>query len=383
MSADKQTRRENRKHRSDFQRLSRRFMSGLLRSLFLINKPPRAGQLGFVLPTTVLLLLMVTLTAGAMGFRSFSRTQAVIAQREQEVIVGAATPAVDRAKAKIEYLFSRDIRFPGGLPTSNKLQAMMRNVENTEAGGSNNSPIPGTDGDDPPYTLPDEDRLDLNNDGVLDNAWSFNTDINGDGTAAPNEIVVYSILMDDAQTIPGGDSSLPADIRDIDDPLSQDKANALVNRNAPIDTATAGNACPVIGGSGGTVATARGTNSQGWEELDNVNLLKNFQIDAFVINNNAANRTISTLEFQQVRQAVRGNKWGAWFRNDILTTVWTRPGPSWSAPASACGRRCAKSTSTAPTSLICSTTASRHPMTNCPIPASGWRWSASFLPSAS
>lgn len=293
-------------------------MGGLLRSLFFINTHSRSRQAGFVLPTTVLLLLMVTLTTAAISFRSFSRTQAVIAQREQEVIVGAAAPAIDRAKAKIEYLFAQDIRFPGGLPTSNKLQAMMRNMENLEAGGSNNSPLPGSSAnpeDDAPYTLPDETRLNLNNDPAnqLDNAWSFVSDIDGDGVAAPNEVIVYSILMDDAQIPPGGAATDPP--IDIDDVVSDQKAQALVNRNAPIDTATAGNACPVVGGAppGGQ----RIANSQGWEALDNVNLLKNFQIDVFVINDNAVNRTVSTLEFQQVRQAQRGNKWGAWFKNDL------------------------------------------------------------------
>jgi len=325
MSANQQTRRKkSKKSRSDLQRLTHRFMGGLLRSLFLLHKPARSSQAGFVLPTTVLLLLMVTLTAGAISFRSFNRTQTVIAQREQEVIVGAATPAVDRAKAKIEYLFARDSRFPGGLPTSNKLQAMMRNVTNLEANGSNNTPIPGTDETTPPYTLPDETRLDLNRDGTLDNAWSFATDIDGngqiddnDGDGEPDEIIVYSVIMDDAQEIPGGDPTDPADVQSISDPLSQNKANALVNRNAPIDTTTSGNACPVIGGTNGPATGARGTNNQGWEILDNVNLLKNFQIDVFVTNNSPINRTVSTLEFQQVRQAVRGNKWGAWFRNDL------------------------------------------------------------------
>ena len=331
MSSDKQARnRQPRKPRSDFQRLSRRFMSGLLRSLFLINKPTRVGQAGFVLPTTVLLLLMVTLTVGALSFRSFSRTQSVIAQREQEVIVGAATPAVDRAKAKIEYLFAKDIRIPGGLPTSNKIQAMMKNVVNTESGGSANNPLPGTpagsdDQDVPPYTLPDETRLDLNRDGELDNAWSFPVDIDGngqiddsDGDGEPDEIIVYSVIMDDAQAAPAIDGT-PAAQTDITKVVDTAKAQALVNRNASIDTAAQGNACPVFTppDAPGATPNVRDANNPGWEGLDNVTLLKNFQIDVFVINDNPANRTVSTLEFQQVRQATRGNKWGAWFKNDI------------------------------------------------------------------
>ncbi|MGB3767831.1 MAG: hypothetical protein WA947_14840, partial [Phormidesmis sp.] len=74
-------------------------MSGLLRSLFLINKPTRAGESGFVLPTTVLLLLVMTLTVGALSFRTVSRTQSVFLAREQKTIDNVAAPAVDRAKA--------------------------------------------------------------------------------------------------------------------------------------------------------------------------------------------------------------------------------------------------------------------------------------------
>ena len=335
MSAKKQTRnRPPQNSLSDFQRLFRRFMSGLLRSLFLFSHPKRFSKAGFVLPTTVLLLLMVTLTAGANSFRKFSRTQAVISQREQEVVVGSATPAIDRAKAKIEYLFAKDIRLPGGLPRSNKLQAMMLNIANTESAGSSNVPLPGTppgksSQEVPPYTLPDETRLDINGDNKLDNAWSFPTDIDGDGSIAtdssgdPTELIVYSVIMDDAQPFPKDSTDLD-DVKDIDDPVNDLKADALVNRNASIDTVTAGSSCPVEAAAEAVAAAAltgaapqRSINSQGWEELDNVSLLKNFQIDVFVINDNAANRTVSTLEFQQVRQAVRGNKWGAWFKNDI------------------------------------------------------------------
>ncbi|MGB3671025.1 MAG: hypothetical protein WA984_12985, partial [Phormidesmis sp.] len=105
MSPDKQTRyRKHKRSRSDFQRLSRRFMSGLLRSLFFVSRPTRLSKAGFVLPTTALLLLVLTLTVGALSFRTFSRSTSVMALREQQVIDSAAAPAIDRAKSKLEYL---------------------------------------------------------------------------------------------------------------------------------------------------------------------------------------------------------------------------------------------------------------------------------------
>lgn len=288
MSADKQTHRKNRKSRSDFQRLSRHFMSGLLRSLFIIHKPARSGQAGFVLPTTVLLLLVLTLTVGAMGFRTFSRSSSVIAQREQQVIDSAAAPVIDRAKAKLEYLFSRDTRFPGGVPASDVIASMMLN-------GGNGIPTLAND----PYQFPGETRLDLDGDKILDNAWVFETDVDGNGTTDPDEVVVYSILMDDAK---GAGVGLVS-ITDSDDKA---KARALVTRNGPINTAEA------LSGCGAFRAP-----EEGWQGLDSSTLQKNFQVTAFVANRNNVNRTASTIEFQQVRQADKGNKWGAWFKYDI------------------------------------------------------------------
>ena len=288
MSADKQTRRKNRKPRSDLQRLSSRFMNGLLRSLFLVHAPARSGQAGFVLPTTVLLILVLTLTVGAMSFRTFSRSSSVIAQREQQVIDSAAAPVIDRAKAKLEYLFSRDTRFPGGVPASDVIASMMLN------GGSG---IPTLIND--PYLFPGETRLDLDRDGTPDNAWLFETDVDGDGTTAPDEVVVYSILMDDANDPGTGIVSLTSS----DDAA---KARALVTRNGPINTAEA------LSGCGAFRAP-----EEGWQGLDSSTLQKNFQVTAFVANRNNVNRTASTLEFQQVRQADKGNKWGAWFKYDI------------------------------------------------------------------
>ena len=285
MSADKQTRtRKSRKSRSDFKRLSRRFMSSLLRSLFFIHKPVRYKTEGFVLPTTALLLLVLTLTVGTLSFRTFSRSTSVIAQREQQVIDNAAAPTIDRAKAKLEYLFSKDERFPGGVPSSDVIASLMLNDGSN--GISKNTSNP--------YTFPDETRVDINGGGV-DNAWSFQTDVNGDGNVDADEIVVYSVLMDDEN---GGNS--------IIDDLSAAKADALVTRNGPINAAQASGGC----------SSARAP-EKGWEVVSTSKLQKNFQITSFVANKNDVNRTASALEFQQVRQANRGNKWGAWFLYDL------------------------------------------------------------------
>ena len=306
MSADKQTpNRSQQKSPSTFQRLSGRFMSGLLRSLFFINRPTHSSKAGFVLPTTVLLLLVMTLTVGALSFRTASRTQSTYLAREQQVIDNIAAPAVDRAKAKLEYLFVRDVRMPGaGTPSSDVLALLLLNKS-----GLGISEL-GTD----PYTLPDETRLDINGDDKLDNAWSFS--LRSDGSATPRTIA-YSLLTDDAVdpaeavgATPGDTVTVSRDndikLEDTSDAETQLKANNLVVRNGPINTDQSLAAC---GGSREP--------EQGWLPISSAVLEKNFQITAFVSNEKKVGRANSALELQQVRRAAKGNRWGAWFRYDL------------------------------------------------------------------
>ena len=307
MSANKQTRNRNlRKPTSDFQRLSRRFMSSALRSLFLLNKSTRYSRAGFVLPTTVLLLLVMTLTVGALTFRSVSRTQSAILAREQQVIDNIAAPAADRGKAKLEYLFDKDTRIPGtSTPSSDVLATLMLNINNNS--GVGNLGITALPKD--PYTLPDETRIDINNDGTVDNAWSFSFDLNGDGNPDPNEVIAYSLLMDDSvdpRPTPTPTRDDDVKLEDTGTAATIQKAKYLVTRNGPINTNNTVSNC------GGSRAPA-----QGWLTVSNAALEKNFQITAFVSNGKNPGRANSAFELQQVRLAQRGNTWGAWFKYDM------------------------------------------------------------------
>ncbi|MGP1382137.1 MAG: hormogonium polysaccharide biosynthesis protein HpsA [Thainema sp.] len=244
------------------------------------RRSPNWANAGFVLPTAVLLTLVVALTVGALTFRTFSRTSDVVTERQQRVIQNAATPAIDRAKAKIEQLFSNDVRFPGGVPASDVLVSMMAND------GQNG--IPALDGD--PYTFNDEtivgDATDL--------TWQF-TDEQGN-------TVTYSILVDDEN---GGVTISSSDT---------EKAANNVVRNGPISMEELGRRC------------ARADFSRdpegGWYPVDTANVRRVFQVDAYVKDPN--NNRVAALEFQQDRQASRGNKWGAWFRTDLEVF----PGPN-------------------------------------------------------
>ena len=283
--------------------LTKTFVNWVLKTLFLLGRHSVMGRAGgFVLPTTILLLLVVSLSVGAISYRSFSRTNDTIADRQQRVVYNTATPAIDRAKAKLEYMFNRerDSRLPSGIPPELSLYEMMANST-----PGNQRLLPG--GQDP-YTFPAdptgtygaEERIDLNGDGDIDNAWRYRADTDGDGT--DDAWVAYSLIF-----------RTPANFQDLNDqtrPALETRSNALQIRNGPLSNSSQANpAC----------ATNTGTQPEaGWfpDQANTSMVRKNFQVSVYVLPDER-NRTVSTLEFQQDREYSRGNKWGAWFRNDL------------------------------------------------------------------
>ncbi|NJO74715.1 MAG: hypothetical protein HC833_13700 [Leptolyngbyaceae cyanobacterium RM1_406_9] len=287
------------------QRITKKIVTGFLRNLLLIGRRPRLSRAGFVLPTTVLLLLVATLTVGSITYRTYTRTTQTIGDRQQRVIYNAATPAIDRARAKLEFLFDpqKDPRFPGGIPGEGRLAGMLLNDGSTVQPFE---PVPGQD----PYTLPDEERIDINNDTILDNAWKYQVDTDEDNQ--PDATVAYSILFQipATGTTPAQDE-LPR-LTESTDAAVRQRANKLQVRQGPLSSVDQlNNACRRQNVS--TLPEA------GWipdEGGGTSTLRKNFQINAFVLPDSPTG-TVTTLEFYQDRQVSRGNKWGAWFRNDL------------------------------------------------------------------
>ncbi len=306
----------------EIQRLYRSFnralVNWLLRSAFVTQRRGQSATAGFVLPTVVLLLLVVTLTVGAMTLRAFDRNTQVIAESQQKVIYNAATPAIDRARSKLENLFDRtkDPRYPGGVPIENQLLGMMTNDGTTAFDGVvkvGKLTVPDADGKlVDPYTLPDEKRVDVGNpngvgpDGnpANDNTWSYRADTNGDNQ--DDATVLYSILFKTPRP-EGGDSAAALLFKQPD---SWKAARGIV-RGAPISNSSLTGCGSNTGGTGGLTTEA-------WFESGSSSstIRKNFQVNAIVIPDSPKSAAV-TLEFQQDRQIQRGNKWGAWFRYDL------------------------------------------------------------------
>jgi Tfp pilus assembly protein PilX len=92
-----------------------------LLKIFLINsKQKKSRNSGFVLPTVVMVSLVVVLLTTAIMFRSFERAKNASNVRVNEAVINAATPALDRAKTKLNKLFS-DSRLPRATPTDTAL----------------------------------------------------------------------------------------------------------------------------------------------------------------------------------------------------------------------------------------------------------------------
>lgn len=82
-------------------------VNSVLRSLMVHKRRrSRQSQAGFVLPTVVMVLLVVALLTTAIVIRSFDRAKNASNIRVDQAVLNAATPALDRARAKLEQLFS-------------------------------------------------------------------------------------------------------------------------------------------------------------------------------------------------------------------------------------------------------------------------------------
>lgn len=263
-----------------FQALIQAISNLFLRSLFL----PLKKKSGFVLPTATLVLLVVSLLVGTLVVRTGQEAEEAISQQAQQKIYNAATPAVDRAKAKIEFLFQDQL--PQGVPSEAWLRSKMRNDGETAEAEEEDI-----------YTLNDEDRLDLDGDNVNDNAWEYTTE-NG-------EKIAYSINL---LTQNNG--------KDFKNPKLEEKADNFIVRSGPLNAGQ--------NNQSQRCAELQKLNiNDDWFTVTGATLRKNFQINAVATNESEVNPAISTIEVQQNRDLDLGNTWGAWFRYDLPFT----PGP--------------------------------------------------------
>lgn len=156
--------------KKNFAQISKEFLSTinkqiiwLLRACFGTKRRRGSENAGFLLPTVAMVLIVVVLLTTAILFRSFERSKNASNVRVNEAVLNAATPAIDRARAKLDKLFE-DRRLPRATPSDTALESALKNYLNE-------------------YTFGDETQLNLNYTGqtALPTAWMFPIDTNNNG----------------------------------------------------------------------------------------------------------------------------------------------------------------------------------------------------------
>ncbi|PSB36851.1 hypothetical protein C7B69_04190 [filamentous cyanobacterium Phorm 46] len=239
---------------------AKRLMRAMLQALMAMGRRARLPVAGFVLPTVTMVLLVVILLTVAIVLRSFDRANMARNVRVNQQVLAAATPALDRAKAKINELLDPKNR-ESLTPDDQQLYRVMSSY---------------TTGSDR-YTFGDETRLKLsyplngstitnaaqpqdlllrkNGTTIIENeaintAWRYPVDTNNDGLF--DSFTLYGIFF----RRPPLDPANNEDFKRVRKPLDA--------RTPPMSLAGLGK--PLCPQGSGTSASLGGTS--GWEPMD-------------------------------------------------------------------------------------------------------------------
>jgi hypothetical protein len=295
-----------------FKQISKQFLSAinkqiiwLIRAFFGNRRRHGSANAGFILPTVAMVTLVVVLLTTAILFRSFERSKNASNVRVNEAVLNAATPATDRARAKIDALL-QDPTLPRGTPSDSALYDVLKKDK---------------------YRLGDETRLKLafdingNNsidtsstlesDETLKSAWKFAVDTDNNGLK--DTFTLYGIYF---RTPPRNSSG----------EFSRER-KALEARTPPMDGSSSQNC-----GSASGFSSLVGNSS--WYKLNSGNLGKSFfvysvnvpitqlgSLSATQYEAYKGNKSVVALEFQQDRTRIPLSNNAVWFENDLEVIV--------------------------------------------------------------
>lgn len=299
-----------------FKNLSKQFWTAikkqlvwLLRTLFITKKRTDTANAGFVLPTVVMVSIVVVLLTTAILFRSFERSKNASNVRVNEVVIQSVTPALDRAKAKINALFA-DKTLPRAVPSDTTLYNTLVSKLKTYTLGDETSLFIG-------YDLNNNKQIEALTSGSLDTkealetAWKFPVDTDNDGKF--DSFTLYGIYFRN----PPYNGTNP-----------QRKRTPLEARTAPLS----GKVCDA---SGDTSASLVGGSS--WYKVTTGELKKSFFIYAATVpitdlgsldenkyQQYNGNRGFSAVEMQQDRKQLPLSNNAVVYEDDLEIT----PGPA-------------------------------------------------------
>ncbi|MBW4676122.1 MAG: hormogonium polysaccharide biosynthesis protein HpsA [Desmonostoc geniculatum HA4340-LM1] len=282
----------------------------LLRTIFLTRRRRSSPNAGFVLPTVAMVTLVVVLLTTAILFRSFERSKNASNVRVNEATMQAATPALERAKAKITALFG-DPTLPRSVPSNVTLYSTL----------TNKLPV-YTFGDETPIILPydidGDDTIEAGSSILLENkeniqtAWKFPADTDNNGKF--DSFILYGIYF---RTPPQSGTSQTR------------KRIPLDARTPPMLPAKAGGACDIAGETSASLV-----GNSGWYKLPSGELKKSFFVYTATVpitddslgdpyEKYVGNKGFSALEMQQDRSQVSITNNAVVFEDDLDIT----PGP--------------------------------------------------------
>ncbi|MBD0386690.1 MAG: hypothetical protein ICV54_09220, partial [Nostoc sp. C3-bin3] len=284
-----------------FKQISKQFLSAinkqiiwLLRAFFGNRRKRSSENAGFLLPTVAMVSLVVVLLTTAILFRSFERSKNASNVRVNEAVLNAATPGIDRARAKLNKLF-QDGRLPRATPTDDALYSTLALATNINE-----------------YTFGDETKLKLSQgSNELETAWMYPVDTDNNGRF--DSYTLYGIYFKNPP---------------ISNGVYTRARNSLEARTPPM---TAGSVDGDCGDTLGTSATLVG--NTGWFKLGN-KLKKAFFVYTATVpitspqtgnyEQYKGNKGFSALEYQQERVQLPLVNNAVVYEDDIEIT----PGPT-------------------------------------------------------
>jgi hypothetical protein len=261
----------------------------LLRTYLITKKQSNWVNAGFVLPTVAMVALVVVLLTTAILFRSFERSKNASNVRVNEVVLNAATPAIDRAQTKIAQLFN-DPTLPRSTPAESSLyNALTKDIKKY------------TFGDETPLEL----RYDINSNKTIDKtgdledqeaittAWKFPVDTDNNG-------------LYDTYTLYGVFFRSPS--RGTDGKFDRVR-NPLEARTPPMDDGSLGGICSAAKGTSSSLVGESGWYKAGASIKKSffvyvVNVPNYTKDDTKKLEKYKGNKGVSALEFQEDQERI-------------------------------------------------------------------------------
>jgi hypothetical protein len=163
---------------------AKRLMRAMLRSLMAMGRRARLPVAGFVLPTVTMVLLVVILLTVAITLRSFDRSNIARNVRVNQQVLAAATPALDRAKAKIQFMLYEDPQRPTATPSDNEMYRMMSGAGATDIytfGGEKRLTLKYDLNGENGIELVNPNQPDAEKDEEIKTAWRYAVDTDNNG----------------------------------------------------------------------------------------------------------------------------------------------------------------------------------------------------------